>query len=376
MQRAAVSHYIVTHERVSSSDQMQNLKAEWAILEQQSSPSFFLSWYWIEAWLTCCANSVEVIRVKLQGQLVALALVSSHRSKRHLIFSFNSIHLNHTGDDKKDQIWPEYSGLLTTKEHAASAYFVTIKYLYESNKRWDEFYSGVMAETQFSEFVQSGRDLGLWERTYWEAKGFSVDLAKVRQTTTSYLDSLSKNTRSQIRRTFSKLKEQGQLEFVEAKTQAEAKALLLAIAELHQQKWQLESGFNNPVFSSFHNRLVEKNFGHGVIQLCGIYLNGRLLAGLYNFVYNNTVLFYLSGIVQEKDNRLKIGLAVHAMCIQQHLDAGKDSYDFMGGEMRYKKSLSNTHYDLGIAVLEKPNIKIRAEHFARRLKQMLIKTKS
>jgi CelD/BcsL family acetyltransferase involved in cellulose biosynthesis len=68
----------------------------------------------------------------------------------------------------------------------------------------------------------------------------------------------------------------------------------------------------------FHRRLIERALASG------------------------RVYFYQSGLEYAEDNRLNPGLVSHYHAVQYCLAQGYQEYDFLGGYLRYKRSLA-TH---------------------------------
>ena len=78
--------------------------------------------------------------------------------------------------------------------------------------------------------------------------------------------------------------------------------------------------------------------------------------------------FYQSGIAYEADNRLKPGLVCHAHAVAYNAAAGHRIYDFLGGEARYKKSLSTdaAHVrELTWSTIQRPRFRFALEARAR-----------
>ena len=63
-------------------------------------------------------------------------------------------------------------------------------------------------------------------------------------------------------------------------------------------------------------------------------------------VEDRRFLFYQSGLATFRDNRCRPGLAAHGLCMQACLERGLEEYDFLEGESRYKRGLSNTEREL------------------------------
>lgn len=77
------------------------------------------------------------------------------------------------------------------------------------------------------------------------------------------------------------------------------------------------------------------------------------------FVERGRLLFYQGGIASFADNRLKPGLAVHALCMEECVRRGIDEYDFLAGDARYKRELSTGEETIVWASLGRGTLKSR-----------------
>lgn len=78
-----------------------------------------------------------------------------------------------------------------------------------------------------------------------------------------------------------------------------------------------------------------------------------LIGVLLNFRHKKRVYAYQSGFHYSADNRLKPGLVCHVLAAQHAFNEGAQSYHFMAGESRYKRSLGNATerlvwFDIGV----------------------------
>jgi len=186
----------------------------------------------------------------------------------------------------------------------------------------------------------------------------------------SLLLSLSKNTRQQIRRSLKLLEQSGpvQLDFINGSEQIVRAAN--TIAKLHINQWQDSewgSGFNNPYFVSFHQHLMQTKQA----EILELRHNDKALAYGYYFCFNKRVLFYLSAMTKHENNQIKIGLVMHILAMLKFAELGYDEYDFLAGDARYKRSLSDSSYDMVSYCLDKNNWLGKTERFFRTLKQKI-----
>jgi CelD/BcsL family acetyltransferase involved in cellulose biosynthesis len=69
---------------------------------------------------------------------------------------------------------------------------------------------------------------------------------------------------------------------------------------------------------------------------------------------------------------LKPGLVAHVEAIKHNTAAGHKTYDFLGGDSRYKMSLATHHNRLIWIRLQKPLLKFRIENALKTFKHLLV----
>ncbi|GGE61489.1 hypothetical protein GCM10011533_12500 [Streptosporangium jomthongense] len=361
----------VCHEDASAKSDL--LANDWKTLEALAQPSVFLSWQWIGVWLSVYRPECSVIRVRDRGKLVGLGLVTESSERRHRVLVSRCLRLHQTGCPAEDQICIEYNGFLAEKDREAEVGKSAIEYLKQSGTGWDEIVIGAVEADYAQELAQAS---GLVSHIRWESPSYGVDLRSLRSGDQAYLDTLSRNTRHQIRRTRRLYEESGAVVLQRPGTVAEAEFIFHSITPLHFARWgggQGESSFTNPEFIRFHQHYIRTHWEQGGADLIVLKAGDETLAIFYNLIYRNRVYFYLAGIRKEQDNRLKPGLLGHSLCIDDYLEKGFDFYDFMGGQDRYKAQLAEPHQHLVKIGLQRDRWKLRAERGARAIKHRLNK---
>jgi CelD/BcsL family acetyltransferase involved in cellulose biosynthesis len=344
------------------------LAREWKQLEQWSDVSVFLSWQWIGVWCAVYRPAARVLRVTDNGELVGLGLITESEERRHGLLVSRCLHLHQTGKPLQDQIWIEYNGFLAGRGYQQAVAAACLEHLKQTRKRWDEFVVGAINEETASQWARAS---GLISHVRWEAPCYGISLSSLRGQDQTVLDSLSGNTRHQIRRARRLYEQSGAVRLERPDTVEDAESLWDSIAPFHIRRWgggSHESGFANPEFLRFHRAYIRTNWAQGGADLIALKAGKETIAIFYNLIYRNRVYFYLAGIRQETDNRLKPGLLGHALCVAHYLDRGYDYYDFMGGEERYKSQLGSRHQQLVQVSLQRNRWKLRAERVARSLK--------
>ena len=342
---------------------------KWQDLEQRANCSVFLSWLWIGNWLDLNASAIFIIESYQEDKIVGLGFFTENTRNALGFYPVKQWWLHRTGNPKQDQIWIEYNDFLLDSqcESAVRQEMIDALTHYKDSAAIQEFVIGLSSTRTLNTFHQMFN----LSRTLIASRGYSVDLETIKH---SYAqDILSKNTRSQLRRSHKLLNSQGTLSFRVVTNKQQVLSLLPKIADAHIERWQASvegSGFTNSVFTTFHQGLIN-NDESNVVQVAVLSLEDNDIGYLMNFVYEQHVYFYLSAITKTFDSKIKIGMTLHSEAIQYYLAQGLKIYDFLGGEARYKASLSNHGYDLNMVCFYKNHPVLRMEDLLRKAKALL-----
>jgi CelD/BcsL family acetyltransferase involved in cellulose biosynthesis len=340
----------------------------WRTLEQRAACSFFQSWRWIGTWLAALPGEIEplCLRARVGDETVGLALLTPRRVRRHGVIGSRQLHLSATGHAELDRLTIEYNGFLLDSRLAGDVQRALLAHLATRRALWDELVLDGMRPSIMAALDGIDGAVVLRQRSVCPY----VDLAALEGA--DGLVGLGPNTRHQIRR-MHRLCADSALEI--AGTVAEGLAFLAELAELHQAQWQARGqpgAFATDFLRDFHHRLVAEALPAGEAQLLRARAgDGRVIGHLYNFVYRDRVYAYQSGFPQHADNRLKPGLLSHHLAILLNRANGLRFYDFMAGDSRYKRSLSNRQDELIWVVVQRPAARFAVERGLRGLKARL-----
>lgn len=337
-----------------------DLEREWRRLEDEVAPSFFLSWNWVGTLLELVPPEAKprLLRGTEAGQTVALAVLGNAAIRRRRFIRARRWVLNATGDPALDCVYIEYNGLLAKPPIGWDGLLEA----FAAAKEVDELSLPGVAVPPRASLVE---ERGLL-RDEAEESSFAVDLGALSPSGGDVAALLSSNARSQLRRSLRKLEP---VHIEAAASEGEALAFFRTLKELHIAWWErrnLQHAFVNPFFERFHERLIERAFAEGAIQLLRIYSGDRTLGILYNFRRAARVYAYQSGFAQPQTHE-RPGVIAHALAIKRAWKEGAEIYDFMAGENRLKRSFGNRTETLSWTVVQKPRLRFRAERRARQL---------
>lgn len=343
-----------------------DIESDWCELQERSDCSFFQSWSWVGIWLDQIVSDQELLIVKVWSSdaLVGLGLFVAKDIRRRLLIHSRAMFLNELPFDRKNMVI-EYNGLLADREYKCAVFVETIKFLLKTQPQYDEFYFGAISDAScLKELPEAVNDFVNMEIEL-EAPTWIVDLRRIEGGRDSYLASLSKNKRWQIKRSFRLYEKNGDLNIEEASDANEAMQFLDGLKELHTQRWNaigLPGSFANPDWEAFHRNLIRQNYSKGEIQLLKVSGADGALGYLYNFIWRKRVYMVQSGFVMPEDNRLMPGYVVHVLAVEFNKNKGMHEYDFMYGESRYKTSLSDDQEKLSWLVFRRHHFKFTLEN--------------
>jgi CelD/BcsL family acetyltransferase involved in cellulose biosynthesis len=319
------------------------LGERWRELEARADCSFFQSWTWTGCLAEERFTDPVLLEATRDGRVVAMALFNRRRSRtgRQVLW------LGESGAAALDAVFIEWNGVLAEAGTAPgllanclrAARFAPIG----GRRPWRGrrvVLSGIDAATLGAAEAAGGR---LWVRRCLGAP--YVDVAGLRQAGRCYLDALSGNARYQLRRSDRSYAASGELSVRRAGSCGEALGFLDALAALHQASWIRRGrpgAFANPHLVRFHRALIERGLPRGEVALLRIAAGGPTVGYLYNFEFRGGVLAYQSGFdYAGAGKHQKPGLTCHHQAIRDAAARGIDSYDFLAGEDRYKRTLAN-----------------------------------
>lgn len=320
-----------------------DLASRWQELERRSRCSFFLGWGWIACWLTLLPDrrAARLVSVHRQGRPVGLGVLVA---RRRLGFGPRYLYLHEVGDRRLDDLTIEYNGLLTERGLEADCLLALVRHLARRERRWSLLHLPGVEMFHFPAEALARERLDV--RTRVSPTPY-VDLAALRRDGRAYLQGLSANNRSAVRRTERKLERAfGPVAVTVAADPAQRLAFFDALARLHQAHWTGQGkhagAFADPRILAFHRRLIGDAGSGARTQLVELSAGGRPLGYAYNFIRDDTVYFYQMGVdYAGAGQHGSPGLLLLSRAVELAEAEGRARFEFMAGDSRYKRALSN-----------------------------------
>jgi CelD/BcsL family acetyltransferase involved in cellulose biosynthesis len=306
-----------------------DLGEAWRALEAEAGDhSFFQSWTWVGCLAAERYDDPVLLRATEGGRVVGLGLFNRRDGR---------LHLAESGRSELDAPFTEHNAPLVAGADGRAVLEAVMAAAWRVPGARQLVLGGVPDAVLHA----AG---GIGYRLREEPAPF-VDLDAVRRGGQPWIETLSANTRYQIRRSARVFGRLGPVRLDRAERIEEARDWLEALARLHGESWRRRGqpgAFANPFSRRFHQELVERATPRGELDLLRLSAGGTAIGYLYNFRLGGRVYAYQSGLDPARaEGHGKPGLTCHAMAVERAIAAGERVYDFLAGAARYKLSLSN-----------------------------------
>ncbi|HID90109.1 MAG TPA: GNAT family N-acetyltransferase [Anaerolineales bacterium] len=159
------------------------------------------------------------------------------------------------------------------------------------------------------------------------------------ETWEAYLASLGRKDRHELRRKMRRAEAMEGLRWYIVGPEHDLGAEMEAFLHLMAASAPEKAAFLTAPMRAFFQELARATFEAGWLQLAFLEVEGRRLASYLNFVYDNRVLVYNSGLDWEAYPTLGAGIVLTGLLIRHAIEKGRETYDFLRGSEPYKYRL-------------------------------------
>ena len=353
---------IVRLERLGS---IEELARDWKALEASADASYFVSWAWIENWLTTGPAGLDiwVLSARRAGLAVGLGILCRRHRRVAGVHRTESWWLHATGRADLDVIFIEHNDLLVHARDGAAIRRAMLRHWAQAADPVAELNLPGVRETDWR-FVAFER----LAHRHCARDAFALDSrpADGQPSVSREIDLttlLSSHTRRLVRRSRKEYEKLGPVEVRVASSSDEAldwhdRMLQLNVARLKSKGSR--SNCLSPFFRRFHTRLLERATPGAL--MVRVRAGEQLIGYIQAFLHAGRAYVYQSGLdFSLQDNNARPGYVGHCLAAQMWAQQGVHVYDFMAGDARYKENLSNRREGLDWVVAHKPHWSYRLE---------------
>jgi CelD/BcsL family acetyltransferase involved in cellulose biosynthesis len=168
-----------------------------------------------------------------------------------------------------------------------------------------------------------------------EAVSFEMDLPG---TFDDYLASLTTKQRHEVRRKLRRMSEAGIIEYCSVVDSAAVPAAMDTFFRMFVESRQDKAEFLTDRMETFFRRLADAMARIGLLKIGVLELDGRPVAQIMCFDYQDCVYLYNSGYDPEYTS-LSAGLLSKVLAVKESIERGKARFDFLKGPELYKGHL-------------------------------------
>jgi CelD/BcsL family acetyltransferase involved in cellulose biosynthesis len=168
-----------------------------------------------------------------------------------------------------------------------------------------------------------------------------------------YLQMLDKKHRHELRRKLRRAEAHERLRWYIVGSAHDLNAEVEAFLDLMAASAPDKETFLTPQMRSFFRELAHVMNDAGWLQLVFLEVEGQRAAAYFNFVYDNRVLVYNSGLDWQSFPHLSTGIVLAAYNIRHAIEHERDAFDFMQGDERYKYHLGGQDVEVRRLVIRK-----------------------
>ena len=160
-----------------------------------------------------------------------------------------------------------------------------------------------------------------------------------------YLERLSSKQRHEVKRKLRRLTEAGEINYKWVDDISAVPGFMDVFFRMFTESRADKAEFLTEQREVFFRAIVDKMSAAGLLKLGILELDGREMASIICFDYNNTIYLYNSGYDPEY-NYLSVGLLSKVLCIQKSIEAEREKFDFLKGAEAYKYHLGGQEIPL------------------------------
>jgi CelD/BcsL family acetyltransferase involved in cellulose biosynthesis len=312
--------------------ELENLREEWTeALSESSADCLFLTWEWLMSWWRHLKGdrTLHVIAIRDDHRLIGLAPLMNTGGRLEFMGTGTA------GSDYLD---------LIARRGSEDAIVEAVASELEStglNLRLSHVLPGSLVH-------RLGERLNTRGYRIFKRAINVCPFMPLSSSWDSFLSTLGKRHRENVRRRIRKLPEGAQFQLTETEDQLSQN--LPSLIELHNERWDTRGGsdaLQTDSMKAFHADFSRLALRCGWLRLFVLKIDGQAAAAVYAFSRNGKALYYQAGI-SPKYSDLSLGLVALGLAIKHAIEEGATEYDFLHGDETYKALWANDKRELHV----------------------------
>lgn len=321
---------------ISTRRDLDRIQNDWIDLHASSdAPSVFLTWDWVQAWLTSVNPDAQLHVLGARdpdGLLVAVAPFYVGRFRAFGTASFRCLRM--LGDTDSGS---EYPDVIVRRGTPSSVFEHLGEALNYRADRWDWIWlpnaaawSG--ASERLAAVADASGSLGRERRAEFAPVALPDSYA-------DYLSQRSGNLRSMLRRQNRRLGSCSQVEFMRCETRDDLTEMLRCLYRLHALRWARlgkEGCFERqPRMRAFYDEFAPRALSRAWLRCYALRVNGAVRAVQIGYAYGDAYCQLQEGF--DPNESVGLGNVLRGHVIENCIREGLREYDFLGEFTEHKR---------------------------------------
>jgi len=325
--------------KISTQNEFIKLKEDWTpLLKKSRGDTLFLTWEWMYTWWECFQGNRQLFILAIYDEskkMIGIAPLYINKKRLGGIPVLKYIKFLGTLPISSDHL-----DFIISKGAERKVLWAIIEYLFQEN-RWDYCLLTNIPATSLT-----GRLL----KDIMGNRPFQSEISQVcpyiplPDQIEEFYSSLSSNMRNTIKRRRRNLqKNYNSFEFVTYENSDDIDDAMERLFKLHERKWKAvkhEGNFARNNVRDFHKKIAGTFLNSDMLRLYFLRVQGKDVAALYTFKYNNKLFYYQGGWDPEM-SKDRVGSILTNLVIEDAINKGYSEYDFLRGTEDYKTRLTN-----------------------------------
>ncbi len=307
------------------------LAGEWNdLLHRSAADTVFLTLEFQRVWWRYLGKGdLRIVTVRDDGELVGIAPLFStaDSASRRVLAIIGGVEV------------ADYLDLIVARGREEEVYTALLDYLtWPEASDWDVFdLCNVHQDSPTLALLPALAETRGWSTSV--AKEDACPIVQLPGSWDEYLQILDKKHRHELRRKLRRAEAHERLRWYIVGSVHDLNTEVEAFLDLMAASAPDKETFLTPQMRSFFRELAHVTDDAGWLQLVFLEIEGQRAAAYLNFVYDNRVMVYNSGLDWQSFPRLSTGIVLAAYTIRHAIEHGRDAFDFMQGDERYKYHL-------------------------------------
>jgi CelD/BcsL family acetyltransferase involved in cellulose biosynthesis len=324
---------------VSDILEFEKLREPWnALLSESAANTIFLTWEWMYSWWNCfrADKQLAIILVEEDSHLIGVAPL--HLARRRVFGLLTLSHLEFLGTT---EVCTEYTDFILKPGREPEIIGILFDFICaKGNLEWDLVNLVSMKESASTLPLIYERCLQK-NKKHWIYDSRQSPYIVLPDSMDKYLASISKKMRWKYKKFRENIETRFSMVLLETQ---EAKAVhtdFNTIQALHQKRWLSLGGVGSfaqsrTKYLEFQRQVAELTFEKKWLSLLILQIDGKAVAGQYNFHYNGKIYHHSTGFDPDWDD-YNVGSMIQFLAVQDAISNKKaGEFDFLRGTEPYK----------------------------------------